>query len=98
MHTGDCSSSFPSLLKPQSPGAVVQEPVLSRQAVLRAHTEPGPGLMASSHPTPSHHKRSSASPPSFRWSERETSANPGLRQPGKQTTVPTSLLSRERLA
>lgn len=54
--------------------------------------------MASGHPTPSHHKRSSASSLSLRWSERESSANPGLRQPGNTTTVPTSLLSGERLA
>lgn len=98
MHAGDCLSSFPSLLKPQSPGAVVQEPVFSRQVVLRACAEPGPGLLASGHPTPSHHKRSSASPPSLRWSECETSANPGPWEPGNQTTVPTSLLSGESLA
>lgn len=53
MHAGGCSSSFQTLLKPQSPGAVVQEPRLSGQAVLRAHVEPGPGLMAPSHPTSS---------------------------------------------
>ena len=98
MHTGDCLCSFPSLLKRQSPGAVVQEPVPSRQAVLRARAEPGPGVMAPGHPTLSHHTGSSASPPSLRWPQHETSANPGLREPGNQTTVPTSLLSGECLA
>lgn len=98
MHAGDCLSAFPSLPKPQSPGAVVQEPVLSRQVVLRARAEPGPGLVASGHPTSRHHKQSSASSPNIRWSERESSANPGLWEPGNSTTVPTSLLSGERLA
>lgn len=98
MHAGDYLSSFPSLLKPQSPGAVAQEPVLPRQVVLRARAEPEPGLTASSHPTPSHHKRSYASPPSLRWSEHDTSANPGLWEPGNPTAIPTSLLSGECLA
>lgn len=53
MQAGDYSSFFQSLLKPQSLRAVVQEPRLSGQVVLRAHVEPGPGLMAPSHPTTS---------------------------------------------
>lgn len=66
MHTEARSSFFPCLLKPESPRAVVQEPVLSQQMVLRARTH---GIR------PSHHKLSSASSLSLRWSEHKTSAN-----------------------